>query len=212
MSHADFLTDMYIEYKNDNDDWVEKKSVGDKANNKYYNNQLEHFQLLRLIIYNLDREKYNYDYLLFLDKLLFIVLEENAISFMSINNEKPEIYFNQGLINILEKYPTIFFDDRGLSISNTQVRIFIDQLMPAAEAKAAAEAERAALLADAAATTNEKIKEAREERKPKGPYARPKANGGRKTKKKKKRVKKITRKYNKKKYKKLPKKSKQKFR
>lgn len=167
MSHGDFLTDMYKEYENDKIDWVEKKSVVDKAKAKYYGNQLEHYELLRLIIYKLEEKKYNKEYLLFLEKLLFTLLEENAISFMSIKDEKPEIYFNAGLNNILKKYPEIFENDRGLSISNTQVSQLIDQLHVKPVTK--------------------KIEEARKDRKPPSPYARPKANGGRKTKRKKKR-------------------------
>ena len=95
----------------------------------------------------------------------FTLLEENAISLIYRENENRDIYFNPRLNNILKKYPEIFLDDTGLSISNTQVSQLIDQL----DVKPVVE----------------KINQTRKERKPQSPYARPKANGGRKTKKKK---------------------------
>lgn len=128
MSHKDFLNNMYQQYRKDQNNWVSKKYVVKTAFEKYYNNHESHFQLLRLIVYNLDAGKYNEKYLNFLESLLFTLLEENAISLIYKENENPSIYFNPGLNKILSKYPDIFLDNELLTLSNTQIVLFIKKL------------------------------------------------------------------------------------
>jgi len=65
MSHSDFLNEMYLEYKNYKQGWITNANIVLKAINKYYSNDEEHYKLLRLIIYRLDEEKYNDEYLEF---------------------------------------------------------------------------------------------------------------------------------------------------
>ena len=115
MSHKDFLNNMYQQYRKDQNNWVSKKYVVKTAFEKYYNNDESHFELLRLIVYNLDAGKYNEKYLNFLESLLFTLLEENAISLIYKENENPSIYFNPGLNKILSKYPDIFLDKELLT-------------------------------------------------------------------------------------------------
>ncbi len=121
MSHNDFLSDMYNEYKNDKEGWTSNPNVVLKAINKYYSNDEEHYNLLRLITYRLDEQKYSKQYLEFLETLLFTLLEENAISLIHKKGNNSKTYFNQGFKNILKKYPEIFIPDNNYSISNTQV-------------------------------------------------------------------------------------------
>ena len=121
MSHSDFLSDMYNEYKNDKEGWTSNPNIVLKAINKYYANDEEHYKLLRLIIYRLDEQNYNEQYLDFLKTLLFTLLEENAISLIHKEGNNSKTYFNQGFKNILKKYPEIFIPDNNYSISNTQV-------------------------------------------------------------------------------------------
>lgn len=170
MSHQDFINQLYGEYLKDSDEWVSNPEIVTKAMNQYYNNPKAHYKLLRWILYKLDNGEYNKKYFPFLKILLFTLLEENAISLI-YRKENPDIDFNLGLNNILKKYPEIFLDEKGLSISNTQLIQLIDKL------------EQNPVI--------EKIKKKRKERKPASPYAKPKANpkanGGRKTKRKKKR-------------------------
>lgn len=128
MSHKDFLNNMYQQYRKDQNNWVSKKYVVKTAFEKYYNNDESHFELLRLIVYNLDAGKYNEKYLNFLESLLFTLLEENAISLIYKENENPSIYFNPGLNKILSKYPDIFLDNELLTLSNTQIVLFIKKL------------------------------------------------------------------------------------
>ena len=128
MSHKDFLNVMYQLYRKDQNNWVSKKYVVKTAFEKYYNNHESHFELLRLIVYNLDAGKYNEKYLNFLESLLFTLLEENAISLIYKENENPSIYFNPGLNKILSKYPDIFLDNELLTLSNTQIVLFIKKL------------------------------------------------------------------------------------
>ena len=128
MSHKDFLNNMYQQYRKDENNWVSKKYVVKTAFEKYYNNHESHFELLRLIVYNLDAGKYNEKYLNFLESLLFTLLEENAISLIYKENENPSIYFNPGLNKILSKYPDIFLDNKLLTLSNTQIVLFIKKL------------------------------------------------------------------------------------
>ena len=128
MSHTDFLNNMYQQYCKDQNNWVSKKYVVKTAFEKYYNNYESHFVLLRLIIYNLDAGKYNKKYLNFLESLLFTLLEENAICLIYKENENPSIYFNPGLNKILSKYPDIFLDNELLTLSNTQIVLFIKKL------------------------------------------------------------------------------------
>ena len=128
MSHKDFLNNMYQQYRKDQNNWVSKKYVVKTAFEKYYNNHESHFELLRLIVYNLDAGKYNEKYLNFLESLLFTLLEENAISLIYKENENPSIYFNPGLNKILSKYPDIFLDNELLTLSNTQIVLFIKKL------------------------------------------------------------------------------------
>ena len=129
MSHQDFINDLYSEYVKNPDNWLSNPLIVQRAMKKYYNNQQSHYELLRLIIYKLDEEKYDEKYLLFLQMLLFTLLEENAISLIYREKESPEIYFNPGLKKILRKHPEIFLDDKGLSISNTQTHKLIDELI-----------------------------------------------------------------------------------
>ncbi len=163
-----FINDLYSEYKDDPEDWISNPLIVQKAITKYYNNPEAHFELLRLITYKLDERKYNKEYLLFLKTLLFALLEENAISLIYRERENPNIYFNQGLNKILRKHSEIFLDDKGLSISNTQIHQLIDKLE--------------------ANSVVEKIKENRQNRKP-SPYTKKKTGG----KKRKKLTKKIHR-------------------
>ena len=128
MSHKDFLDDMYQEYLQDENDWVSKKYVVKTAFEKYYNNHKSHFQLLRLIVYNLDAGKYDKKYLQFLESLLFTLLEENAISLIYKEKENRSIYFNPGLNKILSKHKEIFLDNELLTLSNTQIVLFIRKL------------------------------------------------------------------------------------
>ena len=122
MSHSDFLSDMYNEYKNDKEGWTSNPNVVLKAINKYYSNDEEHYNLLRLITYRLDEQKYSKQYLEFLETLLFTLVEENAISLIHKEGNNSKTYFNQGFKNILKKYPEIFIpDNNNYSISNTQV-------------------------------------------------------------------------------------------
>lgn len=121
MYHSDFLSDMYNEYKNDKEGWTSNPNIVLKAINKYYANDEEHYKLLRLIIYRLDEQNYNEQYLDFLKTLLFTLLEENAISLIHKEGNNSKTYFNQGFKNILKKYPEIFIPDNNYSISNTQV-------------------------------------------------------------------------------------------
>ena len=128
MSHKDFLNNMYQQYRKDQNNWVSKKYVVKTAFEKYYNNYEAHFELLRLIVYNLDAGKYNKKYLNFLESLLFTLLEENAISLIYKENENPSIYFNPGLNKILSKHSEIFLDNELLTLSNTQIVLFIKKL------------------------------------------------------------------------------------
>jgi hypothetical protein len=128
MSHKDFLNNMYQQYNKDQNNWVSKKYVVKTAFEKYYNNHESHFELLRLIVYNLDAGKYNKKYLNFLESLLFTLLEENAISLIYKENENPSIYFNPGLNKILSKHSEIFSDNELLTLSNTQIVLFIKKL------------------------------------------------------------------------------------
>ena len=171
MAHQDFINDMYQEYKSDKDDWISNPLIVQRAMEKYYNNPEAHYELLRLIIYKLEEGRYDREYLLFLKTLLFTLLEENAISLIYREKEKPEIYFNPGLNEILRKYPEIFLDDRGLSISNTQINQLIDRLE--------------------INSTIEKIKENRQNRRP-SPYTK-KKKGGKKRRSRIKRSKVLTR-------------------
>ena len=118
---------MYNEYKNDKEGWTSNPNLVLKAINKYYSNDEEHYKLLRLIIYRLDEQKYNEQYLDFLKTLLFTLLEENAISL--IHKEDSTTFFNESLKNILKKNPEIFIPDNNYSISNTQVTQLIDKLL-----------------------------------------------------------------------------------
>ena len=128
MSHKDFLDDMYQEYLQDENDWVSKKYVVKSAFKKYYDNYEAHFELLRLIVYNLDAGKYNKRYLNFLESLLFTLLEENAISLIYKEKENRSIYFNPGLKKILSKHKEIFLDNELLTLSNTHIVLFIRKL------------------------------------------------------------------------------------
>ena len=127
MSHSDFLSDMYNEYKNDKEGWTSNPNVVLKAINKYYSNDEEHYKLLRLITYRLDEQNYNEQYLDFLKTLLFTLLEENAISLIHKEGNNSKTYFNEGFKNILNKDPEIFIPDNNYSISNTQVTQLIDK-------------------------------------------------------------------------------------
>tara|TARA_Y100000385_G_C13105340_1_gene647246 strand:- start:235 stop:783 length:549 start_codon:yes stop_codon:yes gene_type:complete len=127
MSHSDFLSDMYNEYKNDKEGWTSNPNVVLKAINKYYSNDEEHYKLLRLITYRLDEQNYNEQYLDFLKTLLFTLLEENAISLIHKEGYNSKTFFNEGFKNILKKDPEIFIPDNIYSISNTQVTQLIDK-------------------------------------------------------------------------------------
>ena len=147
-SHSQFLKEMFEKYK-DNPDFVEDINVVGKVNNLYhphsfikipltpYDNRTDnHFKLLRKIAQQLQDKKYseNIEYLQFLKDLLFQILEENAISQIYKDNEdrnkKGVEYkdFGPGLMNWLSK-DKIFIHNGSLSISNSQLREYIDNLL-----------------------------------------------------------------------------------
>lgn len=147
-SHSEFLKEMFEKYKYNPDLATDKNVVG-KVNNLYhphsfiqipltpYDNRTDnHFKLLRKIAEQLQDKKYseNVEYLQFLKDLLFQILEENAISQIYKDNEnrnkKGLEYkdFGPGLINWLKK-DEIFIHNGSLSISNTQLNQYIDNLL-----------------------------------------------------------------------------------
>ena len=147
-SHSQILKEMFEKYKN-NPNFVEDINVVGKVNNLYhphsfiqipltpYDNRTDnHFKLLRKIAQQLQDKKYseNVEYLQFLKDLLFQILEENAISQIYKDNEdrnkKGVEYkdFGLGLINWLSK-DKIFIHNGSLSISNSQLREYIDNLL-----------------------------------------------------------------------------------
>ena len=147
-SHSQILKEMFEKYKN-NPNFVEDINVVGKVNNLYhphsfiqipltpYDNRTDnHFKLLRKIAQQLQDKKYseNIEYLQFLKDLLFQILEENAISQIYKDNEdrnkKGVEYkdFGPGLMNWLSK-DKIFIHNGSLSISNSQLREYIDNLL-----------------------------------------------------------------------------------
>jgi len=147
-SHSEFLKEMFEMYK-DNPDLPSDKNVLNKINKLYhphsfkqfpltsYDNRTDnHFKLLRKIAEQLQDKKYseNEEYLQFLKDLLFLMLEENAISQIYKDKENGNRIgleykdFGGGLINWLSK-DKIFIHNGSLSISNTQLNQYIDNLL-----------------------------------------------------------------------------------
>ena len=148
MKHSDYLNYMYNQYnqynknsnfsfENDNIQLSEKLYKEDLNNGVLKNTK--HYELLRLIINYIIEYEDNTDYLLFLQSLLFSLLEENGISLIyqvprnsDLNNKLFKLdreYRHYSSKDENGKYRLFYHPGKGTSISNTQIYFLIKAIL-----------------------------------------------------------------------------------
>ena len=142
MKHSEFLNIMFEKYKTNPSNFISDLEVNNFAIRNYNiaeHGEIKHFQLLTSIVYKLIKNEYNKEYLFFLDKLLFTIFEENAISIIHTVERKTKL--NDLLFELDRKYRDLsefsenkkkrlfYFPGKGILLSNTSLKTFIDILL-----------------------------------------------------------------------------------
>ena len=139
---------MFEKYKTNPSHFITDLEVNSFAFRNYNipeHGEIKHFQLLTSIIYKLIKNEYNKEYLIFLDQLLFTIFEENAISV--IHTVERNTKLNNLLFELDRKYRHLaefsennkkrlfYFPGKGILLSNTSVKTYIDILQLYIETK-----------------------------------------------------------------------------
>ena len=132
---------MFEKYKTNPSHFITDLEVNNFAFRNYNipeHGEIKHFQLLTSIVYKLIKNEYNKDYLIFLDQLLFTIFEENAISV--IHTVERNTKLNNLLFELDRKYRHLaefsennkkrlfYFPGKGILLSNTSLKTYIDIL------------------------------------------------------------------------------------
>jgi len=148
MKHSEFLNIMFEKYKTNPSDFITNLEVNNFAVRNYNipeHGEIKHFQLLTSIVYKLIKNEYNKEYLIFLGQLLFTIFEENAISV--IHTVERNTKLNDLLFELDRKYRHLaefsennkkrlfYFPGKGILLSNTSVKTYIDILQVYIETK-----------------------------------------------------------------------------
>jgi len=148
MKHSEFLNIMFEKYKTNPLHFITDLEVNNFAVRNYNipeHGEIKHFQLLTSIVYKLIKNEYNKEYLIFLDQLLFTIFEENAISV--IHTVQRNTKLNDLLFELDRKYRHLskfsennkkrlfYFPGKGILLSNTSVKTYIDILQLYIETK-----------------------------------------------------------------------------
>lgn len=139
---------MFEKYKTNPSHFITDLEVNSFAFRNYNipeHGEIKHFQLLTSIVYKLIKNEYNKEYLIFLDQLLFTIFEENAISV--IHTVERNTKLNDLLFELDRKYRHLaefsennkkrlfYFPGKGILLSNTSLKTYIDILQLYIETK-----------------------------------------------------------------------------